>query len=565
MSTYIPRHIHQNKGHSRIRIAVGVGLVAVVGLIAAWVWVVVSADHGLGTTSGGPASGGPASGRPASGVATPPSPPAAAPVQAATAQRSSAAGTTAANWIVAENRRPGTTAWAIEGTPPGVIAGFASSTSASLSQTVTLYVTTDAPTFDVEAFRMGYYGGAGGRLVWTSGPIAGRTQPSCPVTAATHMVSCANWSPSLQFVVTTAFVQGDYLFKLVGSGGQESYVPLTITDPTSAAALLVKNDVYTWQAWNAYGGYDLYAGLGRCPPDVYPPCNRARVVSFDRPYAYGEGAADFLGQEYPLVRFAEQHGLDVTYVTDVDVEQHPAMLLRHKVILSLGHDECWSLGERDAVQGAESHGVNVVFFGASPILRHVRPASSPLGPDREMVDYRDSAEDPLDGVGNPLQVTGNTWSDPPASWSEVPFVGENYAGYLEPDDAPVALVVSDASAWIYRGTGLRDGSSVPGLLDSDFDQVVPGDHPSNIEILSHSPMPRQEVQTQRSAPYSDMTYYTDPKSGAGVFDTGTVAWIPDLAGSEAVQQMTFNLLTVFGQGPVGDTHPSQANWSRFYS
>jgi hypothetical protein len=43
---------------------------------------------------------------------------------------------------------------------------------------------------------------------------------------------------------------------------------------------------------------------------------------------------------------------------------------------------------------------------------------------------------------------------------------------------------------------------------------------------------------------------------AGVFDTGTVAWIPDLSGSGVVQQITLNLLTVFGQGPVGHTHPS---------
>jgi hypothetical protein len=50
----------------------------------------------------------------------------------------------------------------------------------------------------------------------------------------------------------------------------------------------------------------------------------------------------------------------------------------------------------------------------------------------------------------------------------------------------------------------------------------------------------------------------------GVFDTGTVAWIPDLSGSGAVRRITLNLLTVFGQGPVGRTHPSSPNWQRFY-
>ena len=164
------------------------------------------------------------------------------------------------------------------------------------------------------------------------------------------MVSCANWSPSLQLTVTPAFVQGDYLLKLIGSGGQESYVPLTVTDPSSHGGLIVMNDLYTWQAWNAYGGYDFYAGQGPCPADVYPVCNRARVVSFDRPYAYGQGAADFLALEYPLVRLAERDGLSLAYATDANVEQDPSMLHQHKALLSLGHDECWSANERLAVE-----------------------------------------------------------------------------------------------------------------------------------------------------------------------------------------------------------------------
>ena len=162
------------------------------------------------------------------------------------------------------------------------------------------------------------------------------------------MVACDNWSPSLTFDVTPAFVQGDYLIKLVGPGNRQSYVPLTIWDPASTATYVIKNDVFTWQAWNFYGGYDYYQGLGSCPPGVYPICNRARVVSYDRPYAAENGSGNFLGLEYPLVRWAEQHGLDVTYATDLTVQEHPGYLLKHKVLLSLGHDECWSLGERQA-------------------------------------------------------------------------------------------------------------------------------------------------------------------------------------------------------------------------
>ena len=481
-----------------------------------------------------------------------------------------------ASWVVAENKRPGTAAWRILGRPPGTIEGFADRVGAHAGDHVALFVSTDAPSFEVQAYRMGYYGGAGARLVWASPSTPGQLQAPCPLTSGVNMVSCDNWTPSLRVTVGKAFVPGDYLLKLVGSGGQQSYVPLTVEDPASHATYLIKNDVYTWQLWNPYGGYDMYTGVGNCPPGVYPLCTRARVVSYDRPYGYADGAADFLGSEYPLVRFVEEHGLDVTYVTDVNVDEDPGVLAGHRAILSLGHDEAWALGERTAVQDAEQHGLNVIFFAASPVLRHVRPQASPLGPERELVDYRDSTADPLNGNGDPRQVTGNTWSSPPANWDETPFVGESYSGFLDAHVAAVSFVVSDASAWIFKGTGLTDGAQIPGVLSTDFDQFNPGTHPANLEILGHSPIPRAQAQTQRSAPFSDMTYYTDPTSEAGVFDSGINSWIPSLgpctlpgayvpcASATIVQQMTANLLDLFGRGPAGRVTPSAANWETVY-
>jgi hypothetical protein len=173
--------------------------------------------------------------------------------------------------------------------------------------------------------------------------------------------------------------------------------------------------------------------------------------------------------------------------------------------------------------------MNIVFSGASPVLRHVRLRSSPLGPGREEVDYRDARADPLDGKVSPLLVTGNTWGSPPASWPESGFVGEMYAGFLEPGRR-VSLVVADASPWVYRCTGLRDGSAVPGVIATDVDHFYAAMiHPANVQILAHSPIPLSMGQTELGAFYSDMTYYTAARSGAGVLDTGTTNWIPALA------------------------------------
>jgi hypothetical protein len=479
------------------------------------------------------------------------------------------------SWIAAENAKPGSPSWRITGVPAsGYIKGFANRTYVAQGQHVALRVSTSANAFRVKAYRIGWYGGVGAREVWQSALLPARRQPACRLTRAVNMVSCQDWKPSITIPVTSAFVPGDYLLKLIGSGRQQGYVPITVWDPSSRATYLVKNDVFTWQAWNTYGGYDYYLGRGNCPPNVYPPCSRARVVSFDRPYDH-QGAGGFLSLEAPLVWFLERHSLDVTYATDVTVAQHPDLLARHRAVLSLGHDECWSLRERRAAVTAKQGGTNWAFFGASAMLRHVRLEPSRLGPAHQLVDYRDSAADPMNRRGRPEQVTGNTWSDPPSSWPENDFVGEDYNGFLEPGrHAP--LTVTDATGWAFHGTGLSQGQQLPGVVASDVDSLEPGlGHPYDVQIMAHSPLPAAQGQAVSQAGptfYSDMTYYTDPHSHSGVWDSGTNNWIPALRpgrgepprAARAVQHITGNVLRMLGRGPAGTTGPSTPNWQALY-
>jgi len=479
--------------------------------------------------------------------------------------------------VIAENNRPGTTAWRIPAHHRKYIEGFADTTDAVQGDQVSLYVSTIARSFRIVAYRMGWYQGKGGREVWRSQPIAGTIQPPCPVSAQVNMVSCDNWSRSATVRITAAFVPGDYLLKLVGSGDQQSYVLLTVSQPSSRAAYILIGRSMTEEGWNTFGGYDFYKGEGPCTfgttPDAYPVCNRSRIVSFDRPYAEDNGAEDFLTEELPLVEFAEEHGLDVTYTTDVAVSEQPSLLLDHRAILSLAHDETWTYPELAGVQAAIGKGENVAFFSAAAIVRHARLQASSLGPDREVVDYRDASEDPLNGKASPEEVTGNTWDQPPTDYSVTAVVGELYSGYLDPGHA-VPFVVSDASSWLFSGTGLHDGSQIPEVIASDIDHVSTSyPMPSNLEVLGHSPVPLSEALTGEGEwsgyTYSDMTYYTDPKSDAGVFDSGTVNWITTLnecpliqksCPSKLTSEITGNLLHLFGQGPAGRSEPSVANW-----
>jgi hypothetical protein len=480
--------------------------------------------------------------------------------------------------IMDENALPGTTTWRISSnTSTTAIQGYANATNAQIGQNIVLYVNTKLPSYYIQAFRMGWYQGKGARLIWTSQRQRGIDQPACPVDHNINMVSCYNWKISAVMLVSEKFVQGDYLLKLVGSDGSSSYIPLTVWDPTGTSTYVVVNRSIIEQGWNAYGGYSFYAGTGPCIVDnsSYPVCNRARIVSFDRPYDTGNGSSDFLTNEYPLVALMEKEGLDVSYITDVTLASYPNVLAHHKVLISLDHDESWTYEERLALQTAQAHGLNAIFLGAAAMVRHVRLEPSILGLNRQVVDYRNSYEDPLNGKAPGGQVTGNTWESPPASWSPLPQIGVQYSGFLAPN-VFVPMVVSDANSWVFHGTGLVNGSSLVNVVASDFDHVIPSPaEPANLEVLSHSPVPVSEGTANggiwNGNSYSDMVYFTNPVSHAGTIDTGNNVWVGDLnrcttatyptCPAPQLIDITNNILRLFGKGPSGLIEPSVSNLS----
>src|SRR5580658_157798 len=264
-----------------------------------------------------------------------------------------------AGWLVEENTRPGSTGWTQVGTSyQGQLEGFADRVSATHGDEVTLYVNTTEKRTHVEIYRMGWYGGSGGKLVKTTATFAGQQQPASELTAGVNTVEC-HWQPSVTFTVEPNWLPGNYLLRLVGDDGVAEWVPLTIRDDTSTAAVAVMNSVTTWQAYNLWGGYSLY--YGQVPGGGQNYDNRARVVSFDRPYAHtwAAGTADWLGNEFPFLMLAERKGIDLAYWTDVDLHERPELLRNHRCLVSLGHDEYWSMAMRDGAQSALDAGTNL--------------------------------------------------------------------------------------------------------------------------------------------------------------------------------------------------------------
>ncbi|MDX3003273.1 hypothetical protein PWY87_16415 [Kribbella solani] len=453
---------------------------------------------------------------------------------------------------MAENAKAGTTAWKIDTTRiagPMELAGYADHVSVRSGQPFRLFVTSTAGAFTVQSFRVGWYGGTGARLVWKSSAIPGRAQPAPTVRPADHLVS-TKWQPSLT-VQTTGWPAGAYLLLLKAANGKEKYVPITVRSESSQGAVAIVDAVNTYQAYNQWGGYSLYSG----PDNSFG--SRAHRVTFDRPYD-GNGARTLVQSELPLIQLAERSGVRLAYLTSVDVATDPTALTGARGMVSLGHDEYWTVPMRDAVTKARDAGTNIAFLGANAVYWRVRYEPSALGADRVVVGYKDANADP---VKNRPETTAK-WRSKPNPRPENSLTGMLYECF----PAVGSFTVRDPAFFLYAGTGAVQGSKYPGLTATEVDRAYPvAGTPANLQVVAHSPVScGPSIRT-----FSDATYYTVP-SGAGVFDTGSMNWVPSLRGPNSktsvdargvafARKVTLNLITGMAAGPLGRSHPARGD------
>jgi hypothetical protein len=470
-----------------------------------------------------------------------------------------------AQWVLAENRHLGDGGW-LHGhlAEDGTLEAYASTTSATLGERVKFFVSTTSPTLTAKVYRMGYYQGFGARRVATKTNIQGSVHPM-PAADQYGTVDC-HWPTTFTLTIDSSYPPGQYLVRLENTHGQYRFVPLLVRDDNSAATYVYLSAVTTWQAYNTWGGYSLYHETNSLGTTVTSNVNRAVRVSFNRPYdvKFANGAADFIGNEFPLLFLAERMGLDMTYWTDIDLDERGDQLTRHKVLMSPGHDEYYSPKMRDATTTAIKEGVNVAFFGANFSYRKIRFEPGVNGSRRLMVNYRSTA-DPIT-VANPTLATVN-WSQYPSNQPESAFSGSIYGGA----DGYGSMVVEDASTWLWRGTGLHDGSVLLDALGGEFNRYNPqGQNPSNVQIFGHSPV---------GGGVGDITYVAERGQG-GVFCSGTGYWIYRLSNSprmrggwvphavpgvtQPITVATQNVLALFARGPAGNDMPSVDNTRSFY-
>ncbi|MEQ6341623.1 MAG: Ig-like domain-containing protein [Gammaproteobacteria bacterium] len=457
------------------------------------------------------------------------------------------------NPIQEENAKPGTVKWQIsDAANAGEIEGYASAVSVAPGGTIDLFVNTTDPTYSISIYRLGWYGGLGGRLM--AGPIElnRQLQPAPNFDPVTRLVEC-NWNKSYSLAIPNSiaspWVSGIYVAKLTGSSGKQSHIMFVVRDDVRSTDILFQSSVTTFAAYNAWGGSSLY--------DYYPPgAGPAAVkVSFNRPYQSNNGTAEFMTWEYRMVRFMEREGFDVSYSTNIDTHTSGERLLNHRAFLSVGHDEYWTREMYDNIENARKKTVNLGFFGANTAFWQIRLEPSATGnANRTVVGYRYKTpyEDPL--FPGPLSTL--QWRDPIVSRPEAALVGVMYESNSYIGD----IVIKDCPGWLCKGTTIQPGDTLKGVLGYEQDRLD-ASSPVSIIVIGASPY----LNASGPACCAHMTYYT-AASGAGVFATGSMSWnwgLDTLGGPQIgadtqakVQQITRNVLQKFSMRyPPIPTYP----------
>jgi len=439
-----------------------------------------------------------------------------------------------------KKRYLGVTKWLAHSIGTMALTGWFDSPSATCGDQVGLHISGNNLPVSISIYRMGYYNGAGARLIATDTTRA-IPQYRLKISSAPESTVSTTWPVAWDFKITQATPPGQYLVRLDDSTGHSSFVPLTVFNPNIKSSITFLSSVLTWQAYNHWGGYSLYKGAN------YTRTTRSNVVSFNRPYD-GDGAGEFRYLEYPILKLAEKLGIDMNYITDLELDKNIASLQNTDSILLGGHGEYWTNGMRDALQGAVDRGINLVSLGGNAGYNRSRLQ----GNDRQVAMWRSHVTDPFK---KDSMLATTAWRDPPIRKPESLLLGAQYVGLGANGD----YNISHPSRWPFsvmkHPTVLR--SVVGREVDSPLYSVGPA-----VEVLASS-----SIQMHGKAITTMATYYTNTK-GAGVLDISTNGWTCTIdnvcpwhphhsqATQEDVRLVTEEILTGLTKGPLGKWRPA---------
>jgi hypothetical protein len=151
------------------------------------------------------------------------------------------------NPIYQENLNPGTTNWKLDNRGSkeiGEISGYASATSVNKGESLDIKVSLgQAGQYTIDVYRLGYYGGTGGRLMASIGPLSGAPQPLC-TQDSNGLIEC-NWTTSHVLQVSSNWTSGIYIAKLTDLASSKiAHVWFVVRDDSSTAEILFQSAIF---------------------------------------------------------------------------------------------------------------------------------------------------------------------------------------------------------------------------------------------------------------------------------------------------------------------------------
>ena len=464
-------------------------------------------------------------------------------------------------------------------------------------------------------------------VVFTDGAVPADSHPT-PTDAHSH--GC-RWPATLILDVDPTWRSGYYEVVLdidVDGKHRRSHAFFVVRPVTGAptASILLALSTNTWHAYNDFGGRNLYTGgtqvslqrpmspgylhkppgLGRrvtttAPPDPQMAAHVGYLqLNHLSPYAGSAGWPDW---ELPFLEWAEGHGYDVDVVTNADLEDHPDLLHTggYSLYLSVGHDEYWSAGMRDTVEGFIGRGGHAAFLSGNTAFWQVRLEDpTPEGPAATMVGYKGLfKQDPVFGTDRVSELT-SMWSDHVIERPENHMTGVSFArgGYhrigKRATTGAGGYTIHRADHWLFDSTGLgygdvlgaaattvgyecdgcdftyRDGLPYPTGVDgtpADFEILgtAPAAHftrttatrppapnePSEVEFIAARLFGSRSNEDVERISYGHAVLGTYTSAAGGVVVTsGSTDWVHGLAGRDPqVEQITKNILDRLGKRP----------------
>ncbi len=478
------------------------------------------------------------------------------PSTAPAAEASSPSPARAPNPISRENSLPGTREWMLSKTriDPRTkyrcpwIEGYCSHTSIAAGDTLKIFISTNpASRFTIDIYRTGYYAGLGGRLMTTIGPVDGKVQPDPPI-GPSRLREC-KWEASAELKIPADWPSGVYVGKLTEAReGLQSYIIFIVKDQRKADLLFQCSD-NTWQAYNRWPDQFALYDDGKAQWYWGPGVD----VSFDRPYGkycqildqpLSIGSGEFFLWEFPVSYWLEQQGYDVTYISNLDVHagypfpaapagapansagapnSAPAAptpaaalspLLRAKALLSIGHDEYYSIEMFNHLKLAIGQGLNIAFLSGNTCCGRIDPRPSSGGIVHRIFGRIDHYGPP-DNTERKKFVAMDQL--PPTSPNESTLIGARSTGQIT-GGGP--WVCSKPDHWLFEGTGMKEGDGIPGLVGWEWHgDPATGIH--GLEIISTGPV-GNDTTGKLHGTYA-ATIYPGPKSNI-VFSASSCWW-----------------------------------------